>query len=647
MWGQMRLSRPQSEGAGALLLIGFAMAAAASFWRGEKPWRPSLPPVDPALIKRWWWALAALPLAGVCFYLVYNDSRSFGLIVRLWLASLALLVCPFLMRSSKNSGANRTPQTLSTPPARKLRNWEIALSALLLLVAVAYRLPYLERFPALIHVDEANCGLMGMEIIDEWKRNNLDWFKPRSFFYFHNLGYIPSALFQVLFPPNLFALRLSNVFLGLLALILLYPIVRDFLGRTAGLVFLGLGAVAHGAVHWSRDGIHVGHVPFLLSVCAWHAWKAAATGRAVWFLLLGFWCGACMLTYNAALATPVWLFFVAALLFVFSGRFRRCYWKTLPLPMIGFLVFMAPIIGWWMKAPHTFMNRSGSMVFTNDPTSVNHVRSIYGEDYFKPLLKDNFEKIALVVNKTPDSSTQYGYKQGGFVEPVTAATFLLGLGVSLPRLFQFRYWVLLSGILMNLILGGVLTLDAPQYPRIAGIVLIIGVPSAIWAREVYIAATEALGRFGRALACFAFTVGIALVAWINFDLYFRKYDRFDRLEWDYRHSCIVRDARDDGPRNFTYVYKNGFPVDFRQRANLFVAHSRRFGMFVDPADVILPFGGNCDRMTFVFPTGNRNLIDKLKERFPEGRLESRPAPFRQTPIVYDRYIVYENPDAKG
>jgi 4-amino-4-deoxy-L-arabinose transferase-like glycosyltransferase len=645
MWGQSRLGANR-DGAGILLLIGFGMAAATSLWRREKPWRPPLPPPDPALLKRWWWALPAIPLAAVCFYLTYSDSRSYGLTVRLWLISLGLLVCPFLIRSSKLTGGELLTGTFSSPPSQKVRNWEIVLSAFLLLVAIAYRLPYLERFPALIHVDEANCGLMGMEIIDEWKRDRLDWFKPRSFFYFHNLGYIPSALFQVLFPPNLFGLRLSNVFLGLLALMLLYPVVRDLLGRTAGIVVLGMGAVAHGAVHWSRDGIHCGHVHFLLSVCAWHAWKAAATGRAIWFLLLGFWCGVCFLTYNAALATPVWLFFVGALLFVFSKRFRKRYWITLPLPIVGFLVFMAPIVGWWVKAPDTFMNRSGSMVFTKDATSVKHVKSIYGEDYFWPLVKDNFEKIALVINKTPDSSTQYGFKQGGFVDPIAAATFVLGLGVALPRLLNFRYWVLLSGIFINVLLGGILTLDAPQYPRISGIVILAGVPSAIWAREVYMSATTAFGRFGRIFTSLAFAAGFVLMAWINFDLYFRKYDHFDRLEWDYRHSCIVRDARDDGPRNFTYVYKNGFPVDFRQRANLFVAHSRRFGIFVDPEDVRIPFDENCGRMTFVFPTGNRGLTEKLKGRFPEGRLESRPAPFRQSPIVYDRYIVYENPDAK-
>ena len=109
---------------------------------------------------------------------------------------------------------------------------------------VLFGSPIWNAIPVAIHGDEADCGLMSVEIMDEWRDGKVNWFALRSFVRRPTVEFVPSAFFQAVFGPNLYAHRLANVVFSVVALLCFYLFLRDLFGVPAGLIGLGLAAVS-------------------------------------------------------------------------------------------------------------------------------------------------------------------------------------------------------------------------------------------------------------------------------------------------------------------------------------------------------------------------------------------------------------------
>jgi hypothetical protein len=642
----LRPNHPKLGIAGVLL--GFLIALAATLWRRED--RPLLvyPEPDPRLRKRFWWLFPAFVLAGLTYYVGLTRRFSVRIEAYLWLTSLAVLIIPFWIRRRRvgkkpvSSGAQSNP---SDPPQEKTsRNsrhgWiEVAAFVFLFAVALAYRLPYLERYPVPIHNDEASCALMGRSIVEEWRAGGVDWFRLRPFAHFPTFDFLPSALFQGLFSPNLFAHRLANVVLSMVTLGFLYLLLRDFLGPGAGLLGLGLAGTGHFALHWSRSGISHGHAAFLTVICGWLLWKAVKTGGARWFILTGVFLAACLVTYQGALVIPLWLGILVAIAWTISPSFRRRYTTSLPLILVSAIIALSPMAATYTKEPGHFLSRRGSLVFTKDEGTIEHMKSSYGENYLPNTLRANLKNSLLAFHRPKDSCQEYGCKVGGMLDSVTAALFVVGLAVAVARPLNPRFGAFLSIIVLNWLMGGILAVPAPHFSRLSGMAFVIYSIPLFWGWELLQNGREAGNRLGTVLVGSFLAAGLVVVALLNFRLYFVDFDRQEPNRNEALRSSIALDTRNDGPANITYVLTDRFPTGFSHESQQFVGGSRRVLSFAQPDEMTIPRDAGLSSATFIIPVDDNGLLEKLRQRFPNGRLEERILPHYNPEHIYNRYIV--------
>lgn len=631
-----------------LFALGFFMVLVSSIWRRERLPIPCLPPPDKHLKSRAWWLIPSVIFALLNYFAVLSQKFLPSTELDLWLFSLGFLILPFWIRRRQNADSKDEGRSedVSPRPLSKMfsiitlpRKGEIAVFLFLLALALAFRLPFLERYPVVIHNDEGSHGMIGQQIINKWNNEGVDWFSLCSFYDFPTLGFTPSALMQALFSRNLFAHRFADVLLGMATLIFQYLLIRGLLGPPAALLNLAFSAVGHFAVHWSRTGEYLQHIPFLTSLCGWLLWKAITTGKARWFILTGISLSLTLFTSNAAVAIPVWLILVVILFFIFSRRIFKRYIVSTLLSFLASVIFFAPMLGIYTKNSDKFLVRRNSMMFSAHPNSVQHMKHSFGENYLPKIFLHNLKQAVLVFNRSSDTGQHYGYTCGGILDDIAASAFILGLAVAIPRLGYFAYWPIFLGLFLNWFLGGVLCMNAVSYTSIAGMACLVYFVPMLWGRELLETAQEAFGRFGVILAGGFLTIGLIIVSVMNFRLYFVCHDVRHGNLGEVKRSCIALDARDDGQENITFVPEEVFPTNFQHEAHRFIAGSQQVQAVEELSEIQIPLDRGFKTATFLIPLNDESSLQRLREHFPQGKLEARKLLFRNPSHIYDRYIV--------
>jgi len=624
-------------------LVAVVFSAFGTVLHGREERRFLYPTCEQLQPKKAVWFVPPILLAVCSLSIVANGQWGKQIPAVLWILSIATLLLPFWISARQSSrgdaGASRGDAggNASVNQERDTRTW-IAVSVILF-IAFILRFVELERFPLAVHNDEANCGLMAQQILAEWREGGVDWFRIRDFYLFNTIGFVPSAFFQAWFPPSLFGHRLANVVWSMGALFLFYLLMRDLFGKLVGLVALFLAATAHFSIHWSRSGIHCGHVAFLAAMCMWILWKGVSTGRYRWFALLGIILPFCGLTYGAAQVIPVTLGLVLGAYWLLSRDFRRAYTRPLVVVVIAAAVTCAPFVPVYMKAPHALASRGSSMVWTDDASSIRHMKSVHGEQYLANTIKFNAEKSALLFNSTADRNAQYGFRSGGILDTVTAPIFMVGLGVMLPKLLVFTHWPFILFIVLNVVLGSVMTLNPAEYGRLAGISFVMGIPTALWAREVYNSARGAAGKLGGIIAAVCLIAFLIAVAGKNFDLYFVKYDLARGDAREAQIHLIAEDVATRGPTNKTFVLKGEFPTDFNFQSHRFMAYKLPAQEFTTVEQVVFPPEENITSITVIVPLKRTDLIEALAQKYPSGITEVRHLSYRDPSDFYSVFTV--------
>ena len=110
------------------------------------------------------------------------------------------------------------------------------------------------------------------------------------------------------------------------------------------------------------------------------------------------------------------------------------------------------------------------------PDVLRHLSGVYHLSSPALILLRQVGRCLLVFNYTMDTSTQFGYTHAMF-SPLIAPFVVLGFAVALRRWREPGPALALSFWALTLALGGFLTVDAPFWPRLVGIVA----PASIFA----------------------------------------------------------------------------------------------------------------------------------------------------------------------
>jgi 4-amino-4-deoxy-L-arabinose transferase-like glycosyltransferase len=376
-------------------------------------------------------------------------SPSGGVAVGSWLLALAGGALLAL-----RADAGRVPLR----PRLFRHGWE-ALPFLVIFVGAALlRLWGLTEAPAMLHPDEAECGLRGVEI---FRGQAPDLFAFSSWYNTPFLSYLPYALAYKLVGVGILGLRLPSAVAGTLVLIPLYALLRGWFGARVALTATALFALAHNAIHFSRIGLW--NVQALLLAVAAFALMFAALRRhsRFWMFVAGVTAGLGLYTYTAGrLALLLCGLFLAARLV--RRRERRVV--DLAVFAAGVVLAAVPLVLSYVKSPDVLAADRTASVFVLSDVTAPHVRGKVGTDRPLPVLAWQAKQTLKGLVSLGDTSGQYGTAQP-VLSWALAVLALFGLAATVRFVGRPQHAFLLTWTLLGLLLGSVLIIDPPSQTR--------------------------------------------------------------------------------------------------------------------------------------------------------------------------------------
>jgi hypothetical protein len=513
--GHSRLVSGQLVMAAIAYPSGALLAAGAMYWwrrsRGgeSRQWVEEVGKARmPSSLRVVTWATVAVVLSG-CVLLGfwrfrgthYHDS------VGLWAALMVLCTGPAVFARRRSS-------------IRLQKDQFVTLVQLILLVAAAsVALGYdLAHIPLNFHYDFGEYFRFSLALLKGYAPNIFVSGKsdiPLP-------GHLITVLGILIAGPRVIAARLGSVLGGLIAIVGVYAIGREYGGRRMGFlsgVFL-IGLVPF--VHYARSGCCGDMMPFVV----WSSYaflRGIRTGRPGPWLLCGLLSGWCMLVYYPA-RIQILVFVVAGIFFL--ARFRRsalAQWYAPLLWLVGFSVVILPMMPYWLSHPEAFRGRmdGGFELYT---VSEGFRWALLPGSFGRPLVRT----LGMFYNQADTAVMPASLSPGcGTVEGVLLS---IGLVVALTDGWQVNAFCLIW-LIVAALGGGAWTPDAPNYMRLLPLT---AVASVFMARSV-----EGMLSFVRVVRPWqrtaSFIAVILIVASAVVYPNLRAYVRFERTHdvWDW------------------------------------------------------------------------------------------------------------------
>jgi len=520
-------------GCGLLLaaLVVFGLAAPALDAVVRRPQRerrtaPRQPQPDARIIRpewarletrpqpskaRWIWLPTLLLLAAVCYVaslaLWYTQGET--LIVRLcWLAGITLLLLSQLRLHSLPSAIRNRLSTISHRPSAI----ELALLALILVVAFALRFYRVEVLPFDMHGDMASHGFQARELIYGAERTL--W--RVGYGEVPMLGYAPMAVTLRLFGDNLFGLRMSAVIEGTLSVLGLYLLARELYGRRVALLAASFLTISYVHIHFSRVGQFMDILPWI--VFALYFLVRGLKRRSHFsFALCGVLLGLGLQMYYASRILLVLVPLFIAWRWLVERKQARAWLPGLLLLVLGFLFAFGPMLLYGIQSPDMLVGRANAVTLFN-PNVMTHLQGKYGVNSAVEVLREQAKRSLLTFYRYGDASTHFSLPKP-FVAPLVAALFTLGLGYVIFRPRRMGNLLLAAWLLLTLLLGSVLTNDAPTWPHIVGLLLPLAMLAALAVDRLWAEAEGVFDRGGRVVFTLLTIVALLTMGVSNWRLY--------------------------------------------------------------------------------------------------------------------------------
>lgn len=558
-----------------------------------------------------------------------------GSVQAIWLLSILLFLASQAPWPAWRPGSIRR---LFRPAAAAWLN--LLILTVILAAAFWLRVNRLETIPYDFHGDMASYGIQGREIIlgNQWRLFQEGWANIPM------IGYLPTAAAMALFGNNLFGLNMSAVIAGLLTLLAFYLLLWR-LSNSHRLALLGVAVTAVNVphIHFSRLAAYMDPWPFNLFALFLLVDGLRARRRfslALAGVLLGF---GLQMYYSGRV-----IFFIIAGFLLFALLFRRDWlkgnWGGLILMALGVLVSLGPSLVYFARNQDALVERSRA-VFLFYPAVMNHLMNKYGVTTVWEVVLEQTRLSLLMFHVSADSSTQFGYRHPMFssaISPLIALGFAYALrrwrtpGAALALIF----W------LLNLVIGSILTGDAPFWPRLVGMTF-----SGAWFAAL--ALDRLLGHEGVALvpqrwrrpllghegaALVPLLMVLAVVGWQDWNLYRETVKIAARPQ-----TVIGRYLRDLSTDIAACDFADEYALQVRETA--FLAWPRQL---VDlPTEAPIGLIENCPGPPFVWivyphqPT----RLSAITSRWPNGVLEEHRTHTGQ--VLFSSYLVMGGEPTRG
>jgi 4-amino-4-deoxy-L-arabinose transferase-like glycosyltransferase len=435
------------------------------------------------------------------------------------------------------------------------RRPEVITLLVILLIAAFLRIFALETIPVPLHNDEMSCMLEARGFLDgDTSLFDTGWFRCP------NLGFFLTSIPMKVFGPTLFVLRLTSAVLGLISLIATYLIVRRLFGVRLALLLLIMTTPFHWHLHFSRTGFHYMQAASLTALAILLFVIAFDRRSPVLFGCAGVVAGIAWQTYYAAWLLPILLVAWSIARLLSDRTLGKTVLMALTFSAALFLATVAPLFAHYLEDPVSASSRT-TKVFLFSEYNRQHLERSYEEsDPVSLLLLHSTKLSKLLIGGAGDTSRQYGL-QGRFIDPFLLPFFLAGLVYALFLIRTPGGQLLWIWFLGTMVVGGLLTVDAPFSPRLVGITSVVLLFPALAIDRVLRIEWITARRSRSAIAALLFTVLISLSWWWNLHTTFVRHGR---PYWIENRDLIVRLAADLG--SVRTIANFGDPEDFGHQA---------------------------------------------------------------------------------
>jgi|GEM_PF-5076794 len=370
----------------------------------------------------------------------------------------------------------------SSIPLNGRRNSLFAASfVILIMLAVAIRIPYLTNYPPQLHNDEA-ASATGITILAEphsgWALYGSGWAGHPNLNYW--LSSLPTKVTGEL---STWSIRFATAIEGVISLIFFGLAVSNAYGRRAGLFFLLFAVPFNLHVHYSRTGFIYNHATLFIAFVTWALARVARTPSARNSLLLGILTGLSVLVYPAThVLGPVIIgaMIIKQLLTSVAPRNLigelRVRMGSIVAALIGFTLAAGPQIYFWTTRNYESRARS-QLIFLPGPRK--HIEySLGGPATDWDLILFNL-KNTLLFFWAGDKAAQYGYT-GAPLGPImswVAVTGGLVLIFHAARKHLVSTYVILACIAT--VIGSVLMVEGSFSPHLIIFALFMPLACAI------------------------------------------------------------------------------------------------------------------------------------------------------------------------
>ncbi len=428
----------------------------------------------------------------------------------LWVGSIGLLIAGYAgERSAAVPGEGSRPVTRFWTRTRVIET--VALAAILGL-ALALRLWRLGDLLPGMHGDEGEAGTQGLAIL------NGDLVSPfmRGWFNQSNVYYWSLAIAMKLFGTGLFGLRSFALICGMLTVLFTYLITREMFGVRAAILAGLFISFQSAALLFSRQEFSNVTIPPLEAATFYFLVRGLRTRRHLDFALAGL-IGGFAVYYFAGgrLIVPVAAMFLAYLALLHRS-FLRAYWTRALAFFLGVFTIASPFAAYYLAYPlptNTYPN--DRFIWLNH----DQLAALYGSSNWSTIVWDQTTRTFSILTSGIDLSAMSAL-DFPIARPFEAVLIILGLAWSIWRWRDTRYFLLSLWFWTSLFIGGVLTTDAPNLPRILGIlpvmaILIAIILDRIWRQITVVGYGSDNNRTWGRLALWGGGVLVALVALVS------------------------------------------------------------------------------------------------------------------------------------
>lgn len=567
---------------------------------------------------------------------------------------------------------------------------EIVVFCLILAMALALRIFRLGDWTTGMHGDEGEVGMAAIRILEGGQAPpfRTGWFEQPNFYYW------AVAISMKLFGTGLFGLRIFATLVGTAMLIPFYLLVRQLFGTRMAIISSIFLAMSDVAIHFSRLQFSNITTPFFLVLSFFFLARGLQSRRITPFVLSGFALMANLHFYLGGRIAPViagaflgYLFVVRPLAGVAetrrelasrqSERAKPGLAGTLALllepvwvyriHLASFLLacgfFAAPWTAYYLDHQKVINARiEQKLIFNNLPWIVARydlqheplhlgLRGPVGEDGLQfpaafentpvsvRLAQDGLWVRALwrqltatlsVLTLRPDASSVYTFTGEPVAKWPEAALIVLGIAWSLWRWRDSRMALLSIWFWSTVLLGGVLTTNAPYMARLIPILPLMAIFAALpleklaseaerFSRSSRSTTAKNLAKWGTALGI----VGLlGFLLWQNTTDYYGRYLGRRPFRETTGLACFVRDTRArlilQGRPEPRFVHLGVHQIYRTHGVNRFL---NRGAIGFDGVNVseLLPILEDTDReVVFIIWQNNRHYLPMIRLMYPNG-----------------------------